>query len=344
MTELATEIERQNAAKRDFIADTAALQMSDDLKMEFITQGASLPSMRMPIQEHAHRQIASRANIPAAYYDRMRKEAPGLLADNVNYWFTNKPEKRMVRTLDGRVRAVLSDRYRPLDNYDLAQAVLPQIAELDCEVHSCQITEQHMYLKVLNRRLTQEVKRGDVVQAGLVISNSEIGSGSLRVEPLVFRLICLNGAIASTAMRRFHVGRRNAAEDGAVEYYLDDTRRADDRAFFLKVRDTVAAAMTAEGFGAIVNRMQAATERAITDDPVKVVERAATRWQLNNEEQGGVLRHLISGGDLSAYGLLNAITRHSQEVAEYERATELERTGGEILEMPQTEWQKLNAA
>jgi hypothetical protein len=31
----------------------------------------------------------------------------------------------MLRTLDGQVRAVLSDRYRRLDNFDLAESVLP---------------------------------------------------------------------------------------------------------------------------------------------------------------------------------------------------------------------------
>jgi len=34
-----------------------------------------------------------------------------------------KPERRMVRTLDGSTRAFLSDRYRPLDNFDLAHEV-----------------------------------------------------------------------------------------------------------------------------------------------------------------------------------------------------------------------------
>ena len=36
----------------------------------------------------------------------------------------------MVRTLDGQVRAVLSDRYRRLDNYDLAENVLPILQQL----------------------------------------------------------------------------------------------------------------------------------------------------------------------------------------------------------------------
>ena len=60
----------------------------------------------------------------------MRKEAPEPLATNVNEWFHNKPERRMIRTLDGQARAFLSDRYRRLDNYDLASTVLPILIEI----------------------------------------------------------------------------------------------------------------------------------------------------------------------------------------------------------------------
>jgi hypothetical protein len=46
------------------------------------------------------------------------------------------------------------------------------------------------------------------VQAGVVISNSEVGQGTLSVQPLIYRLICRNGLIAADrAMRKTHVGR-----------------------------------------------------------------------------------------------------------------------------------------
>ena len=36
-------------------------------------------------------------------------------------------------------------------------------------------------------------------------------------------------------------------------------------------------------------------------------------------------------GDCSQYGLINAVTRASQDIEDYGRATELERLGGELL-------------
>ena len=50
-------------------------------------------------------------------------DAPMLLADNANRWLKDKGEdRRLIRTLDGKARALLSDKYRPLENEDLAEA------------------------------------------------------------------------------------------------------------------------------------------------------------------------------------------------------------------------------
>jgi hypothetical protein len=54
-----------------------------------------------------------------------------------------------------------------------------------------------------------------------------------------------------------------------------------------------------------------------------------------------VLHHLSRGRDFTRYGLQAAITRASADIAEYERATELERLGGRIILLPPSEWDAL---
>jgi len=326
LVELATELERQSSAKKDFIASTSSLEMTTTGEIALESDTTTEP---FPVTDHAHSQIAARLDIPAKYYNRMKAEAPRLLAANVNEWFATKPERRMVRTLDGEMRAFLSDRYRRLDNFDLAEAVLPILAEMGegIRIVSTELTDSRMYVKAINERLELEVKRGDVVQAGIVISNSEIGLGSLKVEPLIYRLICENGMVAQDfSKKRYHVGR-SADEGDTYELYRDETVKADDRAFFMKVQDTVRAAVDIAKFSTIVETMREATEKRIEGNPVKAVELTANHFGFNNEESSGVLQHLIQGGDLSAYGLLNAITRTSQDVEDYDRASELERDG-----------------
>src|ERR1043166_4992015 len=80
-------------------------------------------------------------------------------------------------------------------------------------------------------------------RAGVVVSNSEVGQGSLRVEALDFRLVCLNGMIREAAVRKAHLGRGSRGQDAiedAREYFRLETQQADDRAFFLKVQDASA--------------------------------------------------------------------------------------------------------
>ena len=82
----------------------------------------------------------------------------------------------------------------------------------------------------------------------------------------------------------------------------------------------------------------------LTGDPVKAVEVLAQRYTLNDDERTGVLRHLIEDGQLSGYGLVNAVTHYSQTVADYDRATEFEALGGRLIELTAQEWKGLAEA
>ncbi|XCH78299.1 MAG: DUF932 domain-containing protein [Candidatus Dehalobacter alkaniphilus] len=352
LQELAIELDRQQKAKRDLLIDTPALSFALDRDAGRIAlninkgQGPSglVEIEQMGVNEIAHRQIGQHLGIPARYYDKMRSDFPELLATNVNGWFERTPATRMIRTLDGTARAFLSDKYRRIDNFEVAQTVLPIIRDMDgAAVESCELTDARMYLKVVNPRITAEVKKGDIVQAGLLITNSETGQGSVTVSPLIFRLVCTNGMIAAdNSLRKYHVGRANEAGDN-FDIYRDETIEADDRAFMMKIEDTVRAAVDQAKFEQIVGRMREATEAKMEVRAVpQVVELASKEFSLTQDEGNGILGHLIQGGDLSLYGLANAVTRHSQDVTSYDRATELEATGWRMMTMSPTLWRRLN--
>lgn len=340
LTDLAAELTRQSETKKDYLADTRALSMrpaDSGVILDGVNGGMSL----RPI---AHQQMASTLQIPKPYYDRLLADAPELLSRNVNHWLKAQPARKLVRTLDNSVRALLSDSYRPLDNFDLAQAVLPKLADIQANVVSCEVTESRFYLKAITDRIAGEVSKGDVVQAGLVISNSEVGQGSLRVEALDFRLVCTNGMISEQAVRKAHLGRSSGRLDAiedAREFFRDETRQADDRAFFLKVQDAVGSMFNQERFDLRLNKYREASARKIEADPVKVVEVAAKRFMLTDGERSNVLQHLIRGNDLSAWGLANAVTRTAEDSGDYDRATELEALGSRVIELAPTEWKAL---
>jgi len=350
LQELAIELERQNEVKRDYVANTSKMMMMVPewdrygVKPDPVLSLEGIPDFS--INDVAHDQIATKVGIPIRYYNRMLEKEPELLSTNVNTWFQKEPEKRMVRTLDGKARAFLSDRYRRIDNHDIAMAVLPIISGMEgAKVESCELTDRRMYLKVVNERITAEVDKGDVVQSGILISNSETGLGSVTVMPLVYRLVCKNGMIANSAgKRKNHVGRTNEGEDN-FEIYRSETILADDKAFVMKLQDIVRATADMVQFERIVTSMKISKEAKITSPDIPaVVQLASKQYGLFEGEQQNVLTHLIRGGELSLYGLANAVTRHAQDVDSYDRSTELEITAWEMMNMDRKEWTRLNAA
>ncbi len=348
LQEMAIELNRQNSAKVDYLVDTGSLQMDayDSQVYLQMHDNASRPMEPLEINSIAHQQLGTYTKIPAPYYNRMLSEQPELLAHNVNTWLHREPAQRMLRTLDGTARAFLSNRYRRIDNVDIAQIVLPELQKLQGAIfESCQITDSRMYIKVVNPRLQAEVSPGDIVQAGIIISNSEVGMGSVSIQPLVYRLVCSNGMVINDAQtRKYHIGRTTST-DGNLELYSQDTLEAMDTAFVKQIRDTVSAAVDEARFSQVIGLMKQAKEaRLDTTDIPNLVQLTGKEFGITESERGGVLQHLIEGKDLSLYGLSNAVTRYSQDVESYDRATELEGVGYKILTMHPRIWKYINQA
>jgi hypothetical protein len=336
IADLAKEIVRQQQNKRDFLVNTNKVEAfvnDNHLELGFPIETDLVTA---PLTGTGHDQLAGYCNIPKKYYDLVKGKSSELLANNVQYWLKHQSDRRMIRILDGNVRAVLSDRYRRLDNFDLVQAVLPMLAEANLVIDGSEITEKRLYLKARNPKVTAEIstigkdgaKVGDILEAGVIIQNSEIGEGSLSVKPFAYKLSCLNGAIADMfAMKKYHTGRINEIEQIEFE---NDTLQADDTAFFLKVRDLVNHSLSENTFLKIVDSMQLSTTKLIAE-PTKAIELATKKFGFNQTEQEDVLKHLIEGGSLTSWGLGNAITRMAQDVPSYDRSVELESIGFDAM-------------
>ena len=203
LQEVLVELNRQNKAKQDFISPAQGMRLREDGRTFEINHLTSNQQEVFGTTPLFHRQVASALGIPAKYYDLMQAQKPTLLAENVNAWFGDKTNSYMVRSMDyggGQVaRALLSERYRRIDNMEIASAVLPLFAgQADMQVMSCEVTENRMYLKIVNKRLEMDVVPGDTVQGGVIISNSEVGLGAVSVQPLLYRLVCTNGMWSMT--------------------------------------------------------------------------------------------------------------------------------------------------
>jgi hypothetical protein len=336
---LAAEIERQLATKVDLKVPSSQMSFATKDGVSSVYVDSPKGTARYGISELAQRQLAAKLQIPFQYFQRCKREQPSLLDDNVNTWLSHDKERRLIRTLDGNVRAVLSERYRRLDHLDVIEAVYPILSSLPgASFESAEMTEQKLYIKVVSSEVTFEVQPGDIIRAGVVVSNSEVGCGSLSVMPLTYRV--KGGAaviLPDTGMKKLHVGKTLQSGEDDMVVFKDDTIEADDKAFFLKVRDVVAGCVSQATLTLVGERMRKLLGVKL-DDPVDAVEILAQRHPLNEDERKGVLRALVTGGDLSGLGLVHAVSTFSQSVEDYDRATELEVIGGKLLEQSAKEW------
>ena len=241
-----------------------------------------------------------------------------------------------------RFRSLHSDKFRIFDYTHLLKHVYPVLKEIrdkvgELDIRSLALTEKRIYLKIFFPQIEKEIAKGDIVRSGVVISNSEIGQGSIEVWPMILRLICLNGMTADEGgKRKKHLGRVTA--EGEIDY-ADDTIAADNEALSLKLRDVVKKCADETQFAIRCASMTEAAEGETPSKPLKSVELVTDTFNLSEWEGESVTEAYIAGQDYSKWGMLNAVTSvaNNEEVS-YDRASHLEKVGGRILQLNRDQW------
>lgn len=352
IVELAQQLQDIRSNSKDFIVPTEKLEITVNAEQKPVVSFTNGSRQEFGLNGWSNKQLAQYVDIPQNYYDRIQSENPLLFAANVNHGLgriadeakdLRRAESRMVRTYRGNVRALVSNKYRRLDCFDLLETVAPLMIDNGLEVMSSEITERRMYIQAVSPRITSMVKVGDTVQYGLVISSSDVGAGSVRVEPLIYRLVCLNGMISNAAIKKFHIGK-SQGEDNVLELCSEETMNLTDKAFWAQVRDVVMGSMRKEIFEAQVDRLRlAANEKIENFDIPRVIELASKHVGVTNEGlKQSMVAYLANGADgagLTKWGLANAFTYAAgQDTVNYDDAVDLERAGAKIIDLPGKAW------
>jgi hypothetical protein len=341
---------KENDRKHDVLADTRRMSV------EVVHEEGISPSVDLMVDgedgietfapsEHMLGQMATDLSIPKRYFDRMKVDAPDLFQRNVHHWLYEEPKRRMLRswTVDDTSfngRAWLSDRYRRLDNIEIATKLLPEFERMPTEVsfHNASVSDERFYLRAVFPRMEKEVKVGEAVQWGVQIKNSEVGAASFAIESFLLVLACKNGMVVSKVMNARHLGKRldDILSDEAVE--------ADDHAFWLAARDTLRASLDEAAFQSVVDTLRESTEGEKITSPIAASKRLASTFSLSDEEHEAVLLNLANGGDMSRWGALNAVTATAHTVKSFDRGVELEEAGWALAEMPRRDWERIAVA
>lgn len=344
------ELQRRKVSAVDYRVPGRGLALTDEDGKNRLTLnlGDLAGTVAYDVSNVAHGQLASITGIHGSYYKRLREEATGLLATNVNHWLGQSRKSHIVRTLDNRVRAIVSDGYRTLDSSDLVFETFDTLTELKAEITRLDLTDERFYLRALAPEWRQRIDHqrealggagghrfgrvggfdDDYVIPGVVISNSDVGVGALKVERFLFRLACSNGMTTDDVYARIHRGEKQT-EDGVLS---QETLGLQNTAIWAEVRDILRAAFNPEKFAETVRALGLATGKAI-DEPVQAVEIVSKHYGVTDADKQRILNAFVTGGEgATVFGLLQSVTATAREKADYNDGIALERIGGRLLD------------
>ncbi|GAA1532974.1 hypothetical protein GCM10009827_058710 [Dactylosporangium maewongense] len=318
----------------------------DDTEPELGPEGVTMTAGTYRPNDIANAGLADKLGIPTAYLRKLAIEHPDLYDENVNGWLDRTNRKFLIRVLrndagGGVARAVLSTKYARIDNLDVAMSALEGIRRADAtvDVVACDLTDRRMYLKMIspqiqvtalkllaNYRSPFNGRSGSelpVVSAGLVITNSETGCGAFSIQPWVRFEVCSNGLVISeNVLRHAHLGGRLSDEDGVVEWSTETNTKALEL-ITSRAADAVNAFLDADFVAEMLRDLEttAGTELKEPDTTLKVVGK---QLRFTEEQQDSILAHFIRGGDISAGGVMHAVTSVAQTLDDADAAFELE--------------------
>lgn len=394
------EISRQKAAKRDLIYPVEKLSYTDDGLLVFngsersfdvdgrtyltwedaekaaseataadrdskITPRAGFGSM--PLSRTASSQLLGRLEVPVKFADNLRgREYCDLLGDLVRGILDKQAgggKRFLVRTLDGKVRAVLSDKYRPLDNSDLFFCAAQRFQEVGAQMWKARLWDGGFEMFAVAPHIEAEVttdrtfnpgdgwasrwygKSGDVHNAAVRIDNSETGQGGLNVKLAIMRRVCANFNVWADGVSVIHAGKLNDNADGLITK-SDETKRLESQVIWSRVNDAITTAFDAAKFSQYIGLLNNATQQPLPDARV-VVANVSEAYAITDERKAAILADLLGSGDLSRFGLCQSVTASAHladKEGRAEEASQLETLGGELITMSDKKFSSLLVA
>ncbi len=368
LDQLVAELERQRGSAVDFIADSRELDVitvNDKLHlMPNTPQVGEWLMQATPIRDKALVQIGQRVDpdVPATFLKRLATQRPHLAADLLSKLLHLTAKRRLVRCMDGNIRAFLSDRFLCIDNYALAFTALDAVRASGGNVVSATLTEDNMRLKFTTNNVWETINTAklsshefhDVSAAlganqnyknsigwtddsmeggsGMVVptctlSNSETGNGRLILELGVLNKFCVNTCLMDESVARVHLG-----ESMQVGIFTPETVRLETQAIMAKIKDAIAAAFHPATFKIMVDRMRDAQSVAV-QAPAGAVQQCIREHGLPDTYVDNLLAYFVKE-EQTAYGMGQAVSRFAQDFDDPDKSYELEKVAGSCYKEP----------
>ena len=215
--QIVQQINKDVKSKKDYIVTLNALEVTTSNNTYPNLEFTDAPD-QYSLTDHSMNQLCGKLEIGTQYLRKCLPVSQELVAHNLNFWIKNtKSKELMVRTIErdsdelpNIARAVCSNRYKRIDNDVVVTHSLNKLMDLGLDIKYVNYDRDTLNVTAVNPKVEGEVSKGDVVQSGVTITNSEIGSGSLMIQPFIYRLVCTNGMVAPRYLNKFyskHVGK-----------------------------------------------------------------------------------------------------------------------------------------
>ncbi|GIK51490.1 MAG: hypothetical protein BroJett014_04630 [Planctomycetota bacterium] len=262
-------------------------------------------------------QLGSKFGVPGAYLAKCPTE---LRAENLNHWLRENRYRRLLLRCDGdSVRAVLSEKYAPVDH----SRVLGWLSEAFGEHATLrfELTEEQLLVQFVGSE-GRSFGPSDDLTPGISLRNSEVGLSCVELSGLIYRRICLNGLILAGQQgnwRRRHIG---------------------DNSFGDQVREAInnlRGAATAS-----VNRF-AGLRGIHVPDMSGLFERVAQKFELTKVQHDAIKAAFNIEPGESLFAGINAVTRAGNaESLDLDSRRQLQEVGGRMLALAEAGSRWLN--
>ncbi len=330
-----TLLKRREESQSDLVVRSDELNMNED----GIVKMPMLSPTPVPMTQWAHGQMANKLEIPQSYYNRMFQNDKPLLAQNVNRWLQSR-NNLLVRTEAGTARAILSSRYKVVQNRLVLVTVINALETMHRPyiIRSLNESDTTFYAKFVGEE-TYDIgvnKDGtpDLYRGGIVLRNSEVGASRLRVDLFVSRLSCGNDAIfGDEGISKVHLGRKLNA--GIVDFQ-SDTIEADNVAMMKAIRDMVYTAFDPAGIQHIYDTIKLSKDNTqqLTSQVVRQIQ---NQHKLSDDMTDRLLASLQGN---TQYDIAQSITFNAQAIEDEDKRIGMEELGGSILMMPAPQFNK----
>lgn len=167
-----------------------------------------------------------------------------------------------------------------------------------------------------------------IVFAGFEIGNGELGGGAASITPYALANICGNGLrITAEAERKTHLGGR--LEEGVIQWSAE-TRDAELAAMVSRVADAARTFASTGYWEAKIAELEALAGKPV-DKPTETVKVIGKKLAWTDGDMDNILAHFTLGGQLTAGGVMNAVTSYAQTVPDPDKAADLEASAVKIL-------------